>query len=86
VVQFRLLSEYNVETKLEPIPFTVARWVIDGWEALEKVGRVFNTMTVKDSWNRPVLLFKNEWNVNQVLADHPDLKLSAIAPIGANVA
>ncbi len=82
VVQFRLLSEYNVETKLEPIPFSVARWVIDGWDALEKVGRLFNTMTVKDGWNRPVLLFKNEWNVNQLQADHPDLKLSAIAPIG----
>jgi peptide chain release factor 3 len=28
-----------------------------------------------------VLLFKNEWNVNQLLPDHPSLKLSAIAPV-----
>ena len=79
VVQFRMLSEYNVQTSLESIPYSVARWVVDGWEALEKVGRIFNTMTVKDSLNRPVLLFRNEWNVNQLQADHPDLKLSAIA-------
>ena len=78
VVQFRMLSEYNVETKLEPIPYSVARWVVDGWEALEKVGRIFNTMTVKDARDRPVLLFRNEWNVNQLQADHPELKLSAI--------
>jgi peptide chain release factor 3 len=84
VVQFRLLNEYNVETKLEPIPYNVARWVVVGWEALAKVGRLFNTMTVKDAWNRPVLLFKNEWNVNQVIEDHPNLKLSAIAPLGTN--
>lgn len=79
VVQFRMLSEYNVETRLEAIPFSVARWVVDGWEALEKVGRIFNTMTVKDALDRPVLLFRNDWNVNQLQGDHPDLKLSAIA-------
>jgi peptide chain release factor 3 len=81
VVQFRLQSEYGAETLLEPLPYSVARWVVDGWPALEKVGRLFNTVTVKDSWNRPVLLFRNEWNLNQVHADHPNLNLSAIAPV-----
>jgi peptide chain release factor 3 len=81
VVQFRLQSEYGVETRLEPLPYSVARWVIGGWEALEKVGRLFNTMTVKDRFDRPVLLFKNEWNVGQVQGDHPSLELSAIAPL-----
>ncbi|NJP12476.1 MAG: peptide chain release factor 3 [Leptolyngbyaceae cyanobacterium RU_5_1] len=81
VVQFRLQSEYGVETLLEPLPYTVARWVVDGWEALDKVGRLFNTVTVKDSWNRPVLLFRNEWNLNQIQADHPKLHLNAIAPV-----
>ncbi|HEY9875765.1 MAG TPA: peptide chain release factor 3 [Candidatus Obscuribacterales bacterium] len=83
VVQFRLQNEYGVETRLEPLPYAVARWVVAGWEALEKVGRLFNTVTVKDNWGRPVLLFKNEWNVRQIQEDHPDLKLSAIAPVGA---
>jgi peptide chain release factor 3 len=81
VAQYRLQSEYSVETMLESMPYSVARWVEDGWDALEAVGRLFNTMVVKDSWNRPVLLFKNQWNLNQVEADHPKLKLRAIAPI-----
>ncbi|GAB4339425.1 MAG: peptide chain release factor 3 [Leptolyngbyaceae cyanobacterium] len=81
VVQFRLQNEYGAETLLEPLPYSVARWVVAGWPALEKVGRLFNTVTVKDSWNRPVLLFRNEWNLNQVQADHPELQLSAIAPV-----
>jgi peptide chain release factor 3 len=80
VVQYRILSEYGVETRLEPLPYSVARWVIDGWDVLAKVGKLFNTTTVKDRWNNPVLLFKNEWNVNQVQADHPNLHLSAISP------
>ncbi len=83
VVQFRLQNEYGVETQLEMLPYTVARWVTGGWEALEKVGRLFNTVTVKDSWGRPVLLFRNEWNCQQVQEDHPELKLSAIAPIAS---
>lgn len=81
VVQFRLQNEYGVDTLLDLLPYSVARWVTGGWSALEKAGRLFNTTTVKDSWGRPVLLFRNEWNCQQVEGDHPDLKLSTIAPV-----
>ncbi|MBD1896028.1 peptide chain release factor 3 [Coleofasciculus sp. FACHB-129] len=83
VVQFRLQNEYGVETHTELLPYSVARWVAGGWEALQKVGRLFNTVTVKDSWGRPVLLFRNEWNCQQVQADHPELKLNSVAPVAA---
>ncbi|MDJ0799117.1 MAG: peptide chain release factor 3 [Calothrix sp. MO_167.B12] len=83
VVQFRLQNEYGIETILDVLPYSVARWVDGGWEALEKVGRIFNTTTVKDSMDRPVLLFRNEWNCQQLQSDHPDLKLNAIAPVVA---
>lgn len=83
VVQFRLQSEYNVETQLELLPFSVARWVGGGWDALAKVGRLFNTVTVKDSWGRPVLLFRNEWNCRQVEGEHPSLELRTTAPVVA---
>lgn len=79
VVQFRLAQEYGVETRLEMLPFSVARWVIDSWVALDKVGRIFNSFVVKDRWERPVLLFKNQWNLQQVMSDHPDFELSPIA-------
>ncbi len=85
VVQFRMLSEYGVETTLEPLPYSLARWVKGGWDALEKAGRIFNTITVKDNWGRPVLLFKNEWGLQQVKVDHPELNLDAIAPVGVGI-
>lgn len=85
VVQYRLESEYGAETRLEILPYNLARWVADGWQALEKVGRIFNTLVVKDNWDRPVLLFRNEWNLQQVKADHPDLKLDAVAPVGSGI-
>ena len=81
VVQFRLKNEYNVETMLEMLPYSVARWVTGGWDALNDAGRLFNTVTVKDSYGRPVLLFRNEWNCQQVEGDHPKLALSKTAPV-----
>jgi peptide chain release factor 3 len=81
VIQFRLQNEYNVETQLELLPYSAARWVANGWEALEKAGRIFNAAAVKDSWGRPVLLFRNDWNVQQLMSDHPSLVLNRIAPV-----
>ena len=63
----------------------MARWVAGGWSELEKVGRIFNCKTVRDAWNRPVLLFKNEWNLNQLKEDHPDFELSNVAPVVSGV-
>ncbi|MCG8362284.1 MAG: peptide chain release factor 3 [Pseudanabaenales cyanobacterium] len=83
VVQFRLKNEYNVETQLDLLPYSVARWVAGGWEALDQAGRLFNTVTVKDSWGRPVLLFRNQWNCQQVEGEHPELKLNRTAPVVA---
>ena len=85
VVQHRLENEYGVATRLEPLGFQVARWVTGGWQELEKVGRIFNCKTVRDAWNRPVLLFKNEWNLNQLREEHPDFALSAVAPVVSGV-
>ena len=85
VVQFRMLSEYGVETTLEGLGYSLARWVAGGWPAIEKAGRVFNTLTVKDNWDRPVLLLKNSWNLQQIMGDHPELKLTAIAPVGSGL-
>jgi len=85
VVQHRLENEYGVETRLEPMGYQVARWVDGGWPALEQIGRIFNCKTVQDAWQRPVLLFKNTWNLNQLIEEHADLALSAVAPVVSGV-
>ena len=85
VVQYRLENEYGVTSRLEPLEFSVARWVSGGWPALEKVGRLFNCKTVRDAWDRPVLLFRNDWNLHQLQEDHPDLELHGVAPVVSGV-
>lgn len=86
VVQRRLKDEYSVDSMLEPLPYSIARWVVgpgDPWAALDQCGRLFNVFEAKDRWDRPVLLFKNEWNLNQLREDHGDLELApwAFAPV-----
>jgi peptide chain release factor 3 len=85
VVQYRLENEYGVQTRLEPLEFSVARWVVGGWPALESVGRLFNCKTVRDAWDRPVLLFRNSWNLQQLQEDHPSLELSGVAPVVSGI-
>jgi peptide chain release factor 3 len=80
VAQFRLNTEYGVETRLEPLPFTAARWVADGWDALRASGRLFDVSVVQDRWQRPVLLFRSAWHLRNVEENHPNLRLSPIAP------
>ncbi|CAN8070314.1 unnamed protein product [Agarophyton chilense] len=84
VVQRRLKDEYNVDSRLDPMPYTVARWVVgpgDPWEVVDSCGRLFGVFCAKDQWGRPVLLFKNDWGLNNLLADHDvELKPWAFAP------
>ena len=85
VVTHRLKSEYGVDANLESMPYQLARWVSDGWPAIENLGRVFNCKIVKDCWNRPVILFKNVWNLNQFVEDNNHLNLNKVAPVVSGV-
>lgn len=50
-----------------------------GWEAVERAGRLFNAIAVKDVYGRPVLLFKNEYALQQVLGE-AGAKLGELSP------
>lgn len=80
VVQFRLTSEYGVETRLEMLPHKVARWVTHGWDRFRTEDQPLGTLVVLDRWKRLVLLFKTEWHVQKVQQENPGLRLSPTAP------
>jgi len=78
VVQARLEGEYGVESRLEPIGFTLARWADGGWDAVDKAdkdGKLFGSMIVQDRWQRPVLLFRNDWKAQAVCEEEKYLQL-----------
>lgn len=78
VVQARLKNEYGVESIMEPLTYTLARWADAGWEAVDKAdaaGKLFGIMIVQDRWQRPVLLFRNDWKAASVAEEEKYLEL-----------
>eukprot|EP00979_Chaetoceros_neogracilis_P004391 scaffold781_cov222-Chaetoceros_neogracile.AAC.5 len=78
VVQARLEGEYGVESRLEEISYTLARWADGGWDAVDKAdadGKLFGSMIVQDRWKRPVLLFRNDWKAQAVSDEEKYLDL-----------
>ena len=78
VVSYRLQAEYNVESRMEALDYTIARWVGGGWSAIEKAeadGKLYGVYICKDRWDRPVCLFRNPWKVTQLMEELNYLKL-----------
>ncbi|GMI29266.1 hypothetical protein TrCOL_g13667 [Triparma columacea] len=78
VVLARLLDEYKVEAKLEPISYSIARWAEGGWGAVDSAdadGKLFGTLIVQDRWGRPVVLFRNDWKARDVEEEEKELGL-----------
>ena len=78
VVEYRLKNEYGVDSIFERLDYTIARWVNGGWDAIAKAeadGKLFGVYIVKDRWERPVLLFRNEWKERSLVTDAEYLEL-----------
>lgn len=75
VLKYRLENEYGCEIRLEPIPYNFIRWVKDPSTDVTKLKRVNDVKKVKDMKGNPLLLFSNEWVINQVLEHNEGLEL-----------
>jgi peptide chain release factor 3 len=83
VVQFRLESEYGVETRLEPTPYSHVRWVqADDPADLARVHWAGNVRRVEDADGHLCALFDSEWNLNYLRDQNPKVRFLE-APPGA---
>ncbi len=73
VVQFRLQAEYGVETTLEGLPHTAARWLAGPEEEVEAF-RPWGVLRCTDRDGRLVALFPNEREVDYHVGEHPRLR------------
>ncbi len=77
VLTYRLENEYNVEVKLEKLPYEYIRWVANKDEInVEKIQGTSDMKRIKDLKDNPLLLFVNSWSVRMVEERNPDLRLS----------
>jgi peptide chain release factor 3 len=80
VLIHRLDGEYNVEARLERLPYVAARWVVGEPDAVERVAAGYDRQLVFDSRDRPLILFKSEWAMRRTLEKEADLEYHSVAP------
>ena len=76
VLLYRLNNEYNVEVKLEKLPYEYIRWIENKDMDINKIQGTSDMKRIKDLKGNPLLLFVNSWSVGMVEDRNPELKLS----------
>ncbi len=83
VVQYRLQSEYNAESRLEPAPWTMCRWMkppptpagaAEDWQP----DLPSDCIVATDRDNQRVLLIGDEWALRNFQKRNPEVELSAL--------
>ena len=77
VLTYRLQNEYNVEVKLDKLPYEYIRWVDNASQVdVAKIQGTSDMKRIMDLKGNPLLLFVNSWSVGMVLERNPGLVLS----------
>ncbi|MGG7162665.1 peptide chain release factor 3 [Clostridium ihumii] len=79
VLEFRLKNEYNVDIKLEMLPYRNIRWIESSETKAEELSLTSDTKVVKDLKDRDLLIFQNDWGISWALEHNKGLVLSGIA-------
>jgi peptide chain release factor 3 len=80
VVQWRLQSEYNAESRLTPAPWTLMRWIAPH-PSLEDTSHLIVASGVSfgtDKFGNAVVFCPNEWTLRYFEEKNPELKLHAL--------
>ncbi len=76
VLKYRLENEYNVEIRLENLPYEHIRWIENKEIDLNKLVGTSDMKKIKDLKGNPLLLFVNQWSIGMTLDRNEGLILS----------
>lgn len=77
VLTYRLKHEYNVEVKLDQLPYEHIRWITNPDEIdMDTLQGTSDMKKIKDLKERPLLIFINPWSIRMVEERNPKLRLS----------
>lgn len=72
VLKHRLQDEYNLEVRLNRLPYTVARWPRNKeGQAVDKLKGDFRIF--RDAIEQPVILLNQEWDLNWAQRENPEI-------------
>ena len=76
VLEQRLKSEYNVEIKLEILPYQCVRWIDDQTIDPHTLNLTSDSKRVKDLKGRNLIIFMHNWGIKWALDQNKNLSLS----------
>ena len=76
VLKYRLEKEYNVEIRLERLPYGHIRWIENKDMDVETLTGTSDMKKVKDMKGNPLLLFINHWSIPMTIERNEGLILS----------
>lgn len=79
----RLEREYNVEARLERLPFHCARWVTGPDSDIASVANAYGRRQVVDADDRRLILFDNEWTLKRSQEEKKSLVFHDVQPRSA---
>ena len=76
VLKYRLENEYNVEIRLENLPYEHIRWIENEQIDMDKISGTSDMKKIRDLKGRPLLLWVNSWSIGMTLDRNEGLILS----------
>ena len=78
VLEYRLKNEYNVDIRMQQLPYEHLRWVLNDPDELDikHLDVTSDTRAIEDMKGNPLLLFGSPWSINWAEQHNEMLKLS----------
>ena len=80
VLSYRLKNEYGADIQIQVLPYSAARWVLDGNLTGDVLSYTDRAVLVEDYYRRPVVLFSDKWAVQRIADKHSNIRFVEIPP------
>ena len=79
ILEYRLEKEYNVNIKMQNLPYKYIRWIEMENIDYNRFSLTMDSMIALDKDEKPVVLFQNQWSIQKVEERNPKAILKAIS-------
>ncbi len=79
VVVARMLAEYNVDSAIERMSFSSARWLVAAEAAVNAMVVPMRSLRAQDQHQRPVMLFGSEWDMRYCIEKNPQIRFCTVS-------
>lgn len=78
VLEYRLKNEYNVDIRMQNLPYSFIRWIENEECDPKELNLTSDTRRIEDLKGRKLLLFTNAWSITWAEEHNPELRLSEV--------